>query len=265
MKISLKQILAVGALAVASTSAFADVAKPSTNNGELTLVVWDVTTGASYARGLQVNMNDIGSQSAVNADVYSGYGDTSFNLPSAFNLAPDANLSSFLTGHAGDELAYTVVGGAYDGLSGNAAGNKRYVSTSATPIASNMQTALLNSKFNGLEGWDNTINGNVGTGVAGDGASTATAGLPQVFTTWNGVFSSLVSLGSTANFYMITSNGGTNTALVRVYSLSGLTLGLDGTLTGGPAGPVTPIPAAFWLLGTGLAGLVGIGRRKQVA
>jgi len=64
---------------------------------------------------------------------------------------------------------------------------------------------------------------------------------------------------------LVTSATGSSSTLARIYTLSSLnllTLSSTGTLTGGT---VTPIPAAIWLLGSGLAGLVGIGRRKQVA
>src|SRR5689334_10621816 len=96
MKISLKHALLVGALAVAATPAFADIALPNTNNGELTLIVWDQTTNTSYVRGLQINLDNIATQAAVAADAAFVQGSALFrNIPS-INLGPDANLSAFL-------------------------------------------------------------------------------------------------------------------------------------------------------------------------
>ncbi len=50
---------------------------------------------------------------------------------------------------------------------------------------------------------------------------------------------------------------------VNSYALSSWRLDTDGTLTYGvPAVSAVPIPAAVWLFGSGLLGLVGVARRK---
>jgi hypothetical protein len=45
------------------------------------------------------------------------------------------------------------------------------------------------------------------------------------------------------------------------FSQAGLTLTSLGTITSTPTPPV-PLPAAVWLLGSGLLGLTGVARRK---
>jgi hypothetical protein len=73
----------------------------------------------------------------------------------------------------------------------------------------------------------------------------------------------LVGYGTTANFSLypkMTANASTTTSALRSTDALGNTIFVAGT----PVLPVTPtpIPAAAWLLGSGLLGLVGM-RRKQ--
>lgn len=70
------------------------------------------------------------------------------------------------------------------------------------------------------------------------------------------------TLGSSATLYGVTGNG--NTGTVQSYVLggaNGVELSSIGTLTIGGAAPV-PLPPAVWLFGSGLLGLVGVGRRR---
>jgi hypothetical protein len=68
-------------------------------------------------------------------------------------------------------------------------------------------------------------------------------------------------IGATESLYLLTGSNST-TAAVESYSLgaSDLTLSANGTLST-PTSPV-PIPAAVWLFGSGLLGLMGVGRRR---
>ena len=280
MKISLKQVLAVGALAVASTSAFADIALPNTNNGELSLIVIDKTSNVAYVRGLQINMDQIATESAIIGDGAYAVGSTKFNLPSTLNVGPDANLTTFLSNAAGHVVTWGVIGGAYDTQIGNIVADARYVSTTLMDAAT-VSTSTLNSnnsKFKNVNAWDGTFNGAIQGSAIGDGSSTLNSGLtsttlaavPTWAGTWTGVKVNQIALGSAANFYLLANSGdplgdGGSGNSVLVYQLAGLTLSSNGTLTSDTVAPATPIPAAIWLLGSGLAGLVGIGRRKQVA
>lgn len=70
-----------------------------------------------------------------------------------------------------------------------------------------------------------------------------------------------VGYGNGANFTLynkMTNNLTINTAAIRTTS-AGNTIFIDGAPTVSP----TPIPAAAWLFGSGLAGLVGLRRRMQ--
>ena len=73
----------------------------------------------------------------------------------------------------------------------------------------------------------------------------------------------LVGYGTTANFSLypkMTANLSTTTAAIRTVDAGGNTIFIAGTPDPNPV--ATPLPAAVWLFGSGLAGLIGM-RRKQ--
>jgi len=73
----------------------------------------------------------------------------------------------------------------------------------------------------------------------------------------------LVGYGTTANFSLypiMTANLSTTTAAIRTTDALGNVTFVAGTPN--PNSVATPVPAAAWLLGSGLLGLVGIRRRK---
>jgi hypothetical protein len=73
------------------------------------------------------------------------------------------------------------------------------------------------------------------------------------------------AIGSSIALYGLTGNNGTGT--VESYILGSAKLGSDGTLTltGNTTTAPVPLPAAVWLFGSGLMGLVGVSRRRKAA
>jgi hypothetical protein len=72
-----------------------------------------------------------------------------------------------------------------------------------------------------------------------------------------------IGLDSAVSLYGITGNG--DKTSVQSYILgTNLTLSSAGVLSIGSTSPV-PLPAAVWLFGSGLLGLIGVGRRKVAA
>ena len=74
----------------------------------------------------------------------------------------------------------------------------------------------------------------------------------------------LVGFGTAANFSLypkMTTSPSTTTAAIRTTDALGNVTFVSGTPTPNPVA-TTPIPAAAWLLGSGLMGLMGIRRRK---
>ncbi len=100
---SLVKIAVAGALLASGATAYADVATPSTGNGELVLFVRDGSNESRvYARGLGITLDQLLTAGQITGDPTkpdpaNNLADTdtlTFSLPSA--IGPDANLSSFL-------------------------------------------------------------------------------------------------------------------------------------------------------------------------
>jgi len=265
----LKQALAVAALSVASVSAFADVALPTaTGGGELALYVVNQTQQTAYVRGLQVNVNSVITTSSITGN-YAGVavGDqnqTVYNVPFSLNVTHDANLTTFLSQkQANDVVTWSIQGGAASNTGG--LGLARYITTTALDASAG--TSVLNSQLknsfwgslNGLQSADNAL---IPGTTAGDGGSATNSGY---FATnahnWYGYGpETQVALGSAANFYEYTMSSGTNGNYALVLTLGSETLSANGDLTA-PA-PV-PVPAAIWMLFSGLGSMGVLARRKK--
>jgi hypothetical protein len=116
-------------LALAASSAHADVFLPQHGDGELTLFVRNDVTARVYARGLTVRLSDVLTQAQIDA----GYtGDTLLGIVQNINYAlgtvgPDANLTSFL-GAAGT-FTWTIMAGDNLGSNNPSPDARRYLTT----------------------------------------------------------------------------------------------------------------------------------------
>jgi hypothetical protein len=251
-----------GALALGYASAHASITQPSTGSSDLILFAEVLNSSgvevASYAGNTGINIS-----SGVSSP-----------LASQTVLAGDANLAAlFAADAAGDTIVWAVQGAAFTGGAITSNFGKNGVAQFATTASNNnlsIDTVGSLTKWVGSFGNDIvTLNSNFGAGNSAEGANPATAGIwDQTSTaanvnTWYGLGPTTAeALGSTDTLFGVTGNGGP-TSKVATTSLGSVQLTAGGlVITGNNAVSAVPLPAAVWLLGSGLLGLAGIGRRK---
>jgi hypothetical protein len=257
------------AMTLGAVSAHAAFAVPSTSSpGDLILFAEVLNnTGhvvGSYAGDTGVTV--LGTQAAISAGQVASMNDGTGNLASLLALDTGTNT-----------LVWSIQGGGQvSGADGELAdaGAGQFVTTQA-----NNNTAQLSIRPSGvLDTWENLIkttqalNTNAGgTNSSVFGTSTAAAGIFDTTTvsanpaTWYlaGGATGVSGLGNAWNLYGVT---GTTTGNVALSILGTATLSANGvTFAATSSGTPVPLPAAIWLLGSGLLGLAGVGRRKAVA
>ena len=268
-------------LALAASSAHADVFLPNTGNGELTLFVRNDVTGAVYARGLQIRLDNVLPQSDINAaftgDVTLGtVQNTGYNLGS---IGPDANLAAFLS--TAGTFTWTIMAGDNSGSNNATPDARRYLTTTTTTWDESNPNAVTNSNlgstWNNLQATLVTLNGVIDgadVGGEGNGHSTAangqwrqTGAIPgEIMVDWAGAGPNTANaLGTAAHLYVLTTAGGGNVGVARTYQGLDVILNADGSLSSVGAPPAVPLPAAAWMLMSGLVTLAGVGRRKGAA
>jgi hypothetical protein len=242
MKGAIKAALVGGALV--SASAFGQ----TLNSNDYIVYIDDTTTGTFYAEDTGVSLSSVvGSTGAAVGQL------------TAAELNAGSNLSAFLA--QGGTFLWTV---AAAGTSTNTAGDQIVVALSsgapsftkygtvdgginnADNFAQVIQTDLINSPVHvsATDGWTNATVSATGW-KDGFGGSTAVV--------------SSAGLNGSLTLYALTS-GSPSTA-----TNTGETITLTSTGFSVTGGVTTPLPAAAWLLGSALLGLVGVGRRRQAA
>jgi hypothetical protein len=190
-------------------------------------------------------------------------GDASFSL----SLSGDTALQSFLTS-AGSNVQWGIYGGAFTGSIASqqeTRGNTLIVTTGTDttilPVSAGSTHAFdtdLGTDIKGLNGGTfDSFNGVTNAFPASSGTAN------QNFNLYGAGVKQGTTLSGTQNLYGITGNG-TGSGQELAYLLGTATF--DGnTLSFTGESAAVPIPAAAWLFGSGLLGLLGISRRRRDA
>lgn len=278
--------LAIGGAfaATAANAANVVVSAPSTGTSQLLFFVNDNTTHSTYTRVLTQTLTSSSSGGVFNSTIATSSstqgvvnqvnGEANFT----YNIGQDSSYNTFLSNAqtAGDTLQWGIIGGAGTNLTTTPGA----LVAVATATGANADSSVYNTANNIFQ--SSMIGTNTGGGLAADinrlngtgtddgqgvnatlkgriGASDSVKANTLTFY-GAGVAMGHLSLGSSATLYGFTTSGPSG-ATVLTYGLGTALLSADGkslTFTGN----AVPLPAAVWLLGSGLLGLAGVGRRR---
>jgi len=282
MKNFLKIALLGSALAATAVVNAQVVPQPSSGQSTIIFFVSDTANNSTYTFALPETVGGSGGTNLFSsADALSStkQGVVNFlpTLDSAFSvtLSDDSALQTFITnsgGVAGGNLVWGIYGGAYNGGgSTDVQGSTVFLSTALnTNIGKNSVLNVGDTGFSGgmtaYNGDISLLNGSTFDSHVPPGTANGIIGTPSSSTTnidfyGNGIDTttaySTTGSGSRLNVYGLTPNGSGSGSAV-VYELGYVTFN-GSTLTFTPV----PIPAAVWLFGGGLLGLLVIGRRRD--
>ncbi len=255
MNNKMKAVAAAVALGLSSVANAAIVTGLNETNGELFLTVFDAAGQQSYGLDLGVTAGDLKSNP---------------NQSLSFDLSADANYAGFL-GNA--NLVYVIAGVDSEFTDPSLWG---YLTTStqdqAAVASGNANFPVIAGQMDTIGAWAQNLNADAGDQLNGAANLSAVSLLGDVGyydqPSWSNnlgtaPFTASQAVGSSVAFWNISLDlndydTGVITQLNNVW-----TLGTDGALTFAPASVSTvPVPAAVWLFGSGLLGMVGVARRR---
>ncbi len=286
MKTIVKLVLGTAVLAAGVGAANAAVPLPSTGSSDLLFFVADTNTSTSYTEVLSQTVGTTGPGSVFNSSdalnnasgASQGASVATITGKTDFSVAANANMESFIstaeTAH--ENLVWGVYAGAQTGSTTTVrkvAGNSLGLTTStdaASVVQANQNLLITSTLSQGLTSDIRLLNAALDSSSPNAGGLNALVSSQSVGKTADYYGSGIdagVVIGGSAHLYGLAGNGQTSGALLG-YDLGSITF--DGTtlsFTGNSGGttPTVPLPAAAWLFGSGLLGLLGIGRRRNVA
>jgi hypothetical protein len=275
MNILLKSAVA-GALALGATGAYA-VGIPANGSSDLILIVENQTTFATYAVDTGISINSVLPTASLVSGAVLNTSLAGINQ----TVTASPTLQSFLAANPASADAWTLEAGQYNGAGGTAtsnmfaAGAQKAIFTSDIGTATNSTVAgkniaTLTAFSNGLNASISQSNGGLFPLTTANETTAAAYTQDVAMPSANEKYGMVLAddLGVVGTSYQLFGFTGNNSkvSVVQSYILGSAILGADGTLTisGNSPAPV-PLPAAVWLFGSGLMGLVGVSRRRKAA
>jgi len=261
----LKKSLAVAALLASAGAANASIATGSNTNSELLLSVYDSSRALTFTLDLGVTMGQIvtvGTTPAFNNAL-----NLSFDLNALTASSTGAQWSTFATGLNAATTKYGIVTA---GTAGKILATGQDVSPAKFATATVAGSALTNITNHLNQVNTGAVADNAGTALGisaqnlssivadGDTQNTGQHNQALPFATLFGGKSDAfadVAYDQAAKFYFYNSGTSILSAL-QSWKLTG------NTLTYAPAVAAVPLPAAVWLFGAGLMGMLRLNRRK---
>lgn len=258
-----KLLTAAVVLAMAGT-ANASIVTPATGNSALVFTAWDTTLPTvGFVRDLGVTFNDYAPTSGVLA---SGFTQT---------FAADPEFALTFAGSSMANIVWNVAAADGKQAAGTDAAGRMLLTTGllngagpTSQLTSGVSTAL--SKF--IETMD-FVNAD-GTGCATNtSCDSIRVGDPLLWVhNFSGglAMSNIAAVGDSLGFYSVVPGAtsrsqGPITAYQNTDGFATWTFGADGSLVyqSAAAAAVVPVPAAIWLMGSALIGLLGVARRQN--
>jgi hypothetical protein len=248
---------------------------PGSGSSDLWLFVSDQAAKTTFAEDTGISL------SSLLPGPYTAGASLNTSQPANFTVAASAALTAYINAanSSSQTLEWAVLGSQYGASNPSDPSNQTagasiavydYASgTTANSKVKAMTFANMSNVGNGLNGDLSTLVGSYTTGgtsyalgnpnfnVWGEGTG-AVGGSTNLY--GQGLDQSNIGLGTQTTLFGVTGNG--NAGKVQSY-----VLGTNLTLTSAGVLQVSsvPLPAAVWLFGSGLLGLIGVGRRKVAA